>query len=84
MSCGARCNGRISITCIDGVDCPLPPDSTARISSGGTPKPDSAWGHEVILRDFVEAAQSDRDPMVTGESARTATELVLRIYETAA
>jgi len=37
-------------------------------------------GHEMILADFAEAARTGREPMITGESARLATELVLKIY----
>lgn len=37
-------------------------------------------GHEAIIRDFVAAVNEGRDPVVTGESARVATELVLEIY----
>ncbi|MCK4401436.1 Gfo/Idh/MocA family oxidoreductase [bacterium] len=37
-------------------------------------------GHEAILTDFVKAVKEDRDPAVTGESARIATETILRIY----
>ncbi len=38
-------------------------------------------GHEAILRDFVEAVREDREPAVPAASARLATELILKIYE---
>jgi len=37
-------------------------------------------GHEMIIRDFVDAVRDGRDPAVTGESARLATELILDVY----
>jgi predicted dehydrogenase len=38
-------------------------------------------GHEAIIRDFIAAVREDREPAVSGESARRTTELILRIYE---
>ena len=38
-------------------------------------------GHESIINDFIEAVHQHRQPMVSGEDARTATEIVLDIYE---
>ncbi|MEN6356170.1 MAG: Gfo/Idh/MocA family oxidoreductase [Armatimonadota bacterium] len=38
-------------------------------------------GHRIIIQDFVRAIQEDRDPMVTGEEARKAVELILAIYK---
>ena len=38
-------------------------------------------GHESIINDFIEAVHQHRPPMVSGEDARTATEIVLDIYE---
>jgi len=37
--------------------------------------------HELIINDFVEAIQTDRDPLITGESAKNATEIILDIYK---
>jgi UDP-N-acetyl-2-amino-2-deoxyglucuronate dehydrogenase len=38
-------------------------------------------GHEAILADFIAAVRQDREPAVTGESARKTTELILAIYK---
>jgi predicted dehydrogenase len=38
-------------------------------------------GHEAILRDFIEAVRTGREPAVPAASGRLATELILRIYE---
>ena len=37
--------------------------------------------HEVIIKDFMDAINHDRDPLITGESARVATEVILEIYQ---
>ena len=36
--------------------------------------------HEEIINDFIQSINEDRDPLVTGESARLATEIILQIY----
>jgi UDP-N-acetyl-2-amino-2-deoxyglucuronate dehydrogenase len=53
--------------------------------AGGTsdPKAISATGHIILVADMVDAVRDDRDPMVTGESARTSVELITAIYESA-
>jgi predicted dehydrogenase len=42
-----------------------------------------AAGHDVLVADMVQAVKEDRDPYVTGESARKAVDLILAIYESA-
>ena len=37
--------------------------------------------HELIINDFIESIESGRDPLITGESARDTTELILEIYK---
>lgn len=37
-------------------------------------------GHEVLLTDFINSVHDDREPLITGDSAKLATELALRIY----
>jgi predicted dehydrogenase len=47
------------------------------------PRAISAQGHIALIRDFVDAIENDREPMVTAESARKPVELILAIYEAA-
>ncbi len=42
-----------------------------------------AAGHDVLVADMVKAVKEDRDPYVTGESARKSVDLILAIYESA-
>jgi predicted dehydrogenase len=43
----------------------------------------SSWGHYALIDDMISAVIEDRDPMITGESARKAVDLILAIYESA-
>ncbi len=45
------------------------------------PKAIGAEGHVFLVRDLVDAIKEDRDPFITGESARKAVELILALYE---
>lgn len=56
---------------LDGVD--NPGESVSSISSTSR--------HEAVILDFEEAVRTGREPLVTTESARNTTELVLRIYK---
>jgi predicted dehydrogenase len=38
-------------------------------------------GHEFHVKDLIEAIDEDRDPFITGESARTAIDVILALYE---
>ena len=40
-------------------------------------------GHQIQISDLCRAIREDRDPMVTGEEARKAVEVILAIYESA-
>ena len=37
--------------------------------------------HEIIIKDFIDSIQTGRDCLITGESARNATEIILDIYK---
>ncbi len=41
----------------------------------------SATGHQLQVQDLVEAIRLDREPMIPGEEARKAVDLILAIYE---
>lgn len=47
------------------------------------PKAVAADGHTIQIQDLCRAIKEDRDPMVTGEEARKAVELILAIYRSA-
>jgi predicted dehydrogenase len=39
------------------------------------------FGHEALFKDFIEALDSDRDPLVSGEKGKKAMEIILAIYK---
>ena len=51
------------------------------IAEAGDAFVEETSGHESIISDFIEAVRQNRSPMVSGEDARVATEIVLDIYE---
>ncbi len=65
---------------VQGLDNPARPPAAAIHSGAGSATVADTSGHEAILADFIAAIQEDREPAVTGESARQTTELVLSIY----
>ena len=70
---------RIGLWEIEGMDNPgVEPDAGPHSSASASVKDTS--GHEVILRDFVEAVRTDRPPMVPADQARIATDVILAIY----
>jgi predicted dehydrogenase len=73
-------NDRITEWKIEGVTNPASKNFEVHDGATSATVSDTA-GHEAILRDFIEAVRDDREPLVSGISARDATELILRIYE---
>jgi predicted dehydrogenase len=39
------------------------------------------FGHEALFKDFVEALNQNRDPLITGEKGKKALEIILAIYK---
>lgn len=61
-------------------------EATAEAVEEGTTgdnKAVSSQGHEFLVADLVQAIKEDREPYITGESARKAVDLILAIYESA-
>ncbi len=52
-------------------------------SSESDPKSIATEGHRIQIRDLCYAIREDREPMVTGEEARKAVEIILAVYESA-
>lgn len=50
-------------------------------NSGKDPKAIGIAGHLAQVQDMIKAVNENRDPMVTGENARDAVDLILAIYE---
>lgn len=74
-------NDEITAWHVDGVDRPQQQVDFEVHSGAGTAAVEDTAGHEAIVKDFIEAAKTGRQPMVPASSGRLATELVLQIYE---
>ena len=74
---------RITSWQIDGVDNPSREPAKELHSGAATNAVTSTIGHEILLKDFALKAQNGGKVLVSGEDARDATELILRIYEAA-
>jgi UDP-N-acetyl-2-amino-2-deoxyglucuronate dehydrogenase len=61
------------------------PDLTSEAigSAASDPTAIGIEGHVIQLQDFVDAVREDRRPMVTGEDARPAVEIILAVYQSA-
>jgi predicted dehydrogenase len=73
-------NDVITVWEIEGIENPSSAPAGA-IHSGSSVSVTDTFGHEAVLEDFSAAVREGRDPAVTGESARAASELILQIYE---
>lgn len=52
-------------------------------STASDPKAIAGAGHQIQIQDLCRAIIDDRDPMITGEEARNAVEVILAVYESA-
>lgn len=63
---------------------PEPDFSDAGMGSAGSdPRAIGMRGHAIQIQDFVDAIREGRRPLVTGEDARAAVEIILAVYESA-
>lgn len=65
---------------IEGMDNPSQAEDTEIHSGATSASVADTSGHEKIVQDFVQAVREDRTPLVDGQSARLATEIILEIY----
>lgn len=65
---------------IEGLDNPSEQKSTNTHTGSATASVEDTENHEFVLNDFIESIKTDKDPLVTGESAKNATEIILDIY----
>ncbi|KAA3616906.1 MAG: gfo/Idh/MocA family oxidoreductase [Calditrichaeota bacterium] len=66
---------------IDGLANPSSQSGTNTHSGSSSPFVDDTTNHELIIKDFINAVEENRDPFITGESAKNATEIILEIYK---
>ena len=67
---------------IEGVENPSLQQPDRNMHTGSSsPLVNDTKNHEIIINNFVDSIKTGRDPLITGESARNATEIILDIYK---
>jgi UDP-N-acetyl-2-amino-2-deoxyglucuronate dehydrogenase len=69
---------------VDGVPNPSRPHDVKIMSGASSHTIADTSLHEAIIKDFITAVRGDGEPLVTGKSARLATEIILEIYRSKA
>lgn len=54
-----------------------------KLGGSADPRDISSEGHYILIDDMINAIYENRDPMITGEEARRAVNLILSIYKSA-
>ena len=73
-------NDIITFWDIEGLENPSVSAGMHFHSGAGSAAVNDTGGHEAVIKDFIMAVREDREPAVSGEDARVATEIVLDIY----
>ncbi len=74
-------NDVITLWAIDGMENPAPKEHTNKHTGAASALVNDTTNHEMIITDFIQAIHADKEPMVNGEDARLATEIILDIYK---
>ncbi len=65
---------------VDGTPNPSRPHDIRIMSGASSHTIADTSLHEAVIKNFISAVNENREPLVTGESARLATEIILEIY----
>ncbi len=66
---------------IEGLENPSKRANKNMHTGSSSPLVDDTKNHETIIKDFIDSVKAGRDSLVTGESAKNATEIILDIYK---
>ena len=66
---------------VDGMANPTQSEGKLIQSGASSAVVSNTTNHEAIVKDFVESVRENREPFISGESAKIATEIVLEIYK---
>lgn len=67
---------------IEGLENPSNQKADANTHTGASSAAvNDTTNHELILNDFRDAIRKDTEPLISGESARHATKIILKIYQ---
>jgi len=73
-------NGRITQWNIPGIENPSTSPVGTLHSGAASAAVSNTSGHELIIKDFINSVRTNREPFISGESAKAGTELTLWIY----
>jgi predicted dehydrogenase len=62
------------------LDNPTKQENENTHSGSATASVEDTTNHEYVIKDFIEAIREKKEPLVSGDSARNATEIILDIY----
>ncbi|MDX1699900.1 MAG: Gfo/Idh/MocA family oxidoreductase [Melioribacteraceae bacterium] len=65
---------------IEGVENPSANKDINLHTGSSTAVVDDTRNHELLVKDFIDSIRTGKEPLITGESAKIATEIVLDIY----
>ncbi len=66
---------------IDGLENPSKLTNGNTHTGSSNPFVNDTTNHEYLIKDFIDSIKADKDPLITGESAKNATEIILDIYK---
>lgn len=66
---------------IEGLENPSEQKNISTHTGAATASVEDTTNHEFLIKDFINAIKQNGEPLVSGESAKTATELILEIYQ---
>lgn len=65
---------------IKGLDNPTQQKNVNTHTGATSALVDDTINHEFVIKDFIESIKTNKEPLITGEFARNATEIILQIY----
>lgn len=65
---------------IEGFENPSKANNHNKHTGSATAVVDDTSNHELIINDFIKSIREDKDPLVSGDSARKSVEIILDIY----
>lgn len=66
---------------IDGLENPSKQNNFNRHTGSATALVEDTTNHELLINDFIDAINNNREPLISGEEAKLATEMILEIYQ---
>ncbi len=74
-------NDLITFWSVEGMENPSTNMNKQAHTGSATHLVNDTTNHEKIIKDFIDAVKEGKEPFINGESARTATEVILEIYK---